>query len=227
MHPRAAPGGDRGRGRGRALGLALGRGRGRGSSEYGGGSERGGGSGGSEYGYGRGLSDRGAGPGRGRGYRGGAQGGSDRGWPLRGRGIRDRGRGVAVDAGSSITNAFADEVAGDVGEAGHHPLVTLSSGRTGQLPAGHIEAIGDKRRKYGDNGRVIRLRSNHVEFRLDQKMLYQYDGMYLSYSWDKKLKNAFDTITIQLVSTGSYSTSWSTARRLMVVFYSYFSKWSS
>jgi hypothetical protein len=84
------------------------------------------------------------------------------------------------------------EAGGDAVEAGSYPLLslpTLSSSRTGPLPAEHIEATGVKRRKYGDAGRVIKLRSNHVEVKLDQGTLY-YDGMYLSYSWeDKWLKN--------------------------------------
>jgi hypothetical protein len=54
----------------------------------------------------------------------------------------------------------------------------------------YIEATGVKRRKYGNAGRVIKLRSNHVEVKLDQKTIFHYDGMYLSYSWeDKWLKN--------------------------------------
>ena len=185
MSLRAAPlDDDRGRGRGRDCS--------RGGSEYGGGSERGGGPGGSDYGYGRGRGNRGAGRGRGRGYRGGPRGGADRGLP-RGRGNRSRGRGVEAPAVVE-TGAAAIEVGGAVVEASGTaveagPLLsrpTLSSGRTGPLPAEHIEATGVKRRKYGNAGRLIKLCSNHVEVKLDQGTLYHYDGMYLSYSWEDK-----------------------------------------
>ena len=102
---------------------------------------------------------------------------------------------AAAEAGSAIVEApAAVEVGaatvgagGDVVEAGSDPLLslpTLSSGRTGPLPAEHIKATGVKRRKYGNAGRVIKLRSNHVEVKLDQRTLYQYDGMYLSYPWE-------------------------------------------
>jgi hypothetical protein len=153
----------------------------------------------------RGRGNRGASRGRGRGDRGALRDGADRGG-LRGRGSRSRGRGVVVGAGPAIVEAGgaifeADpaaveaptvvEAGGDVVEAGSYPLLTqafptLSSGRTGLLPAEHIEAIGVKRRKYGNAGRVIKLRSNHVEVKLDQGMLYHYDGMYLLYSWEDK-----------------------------------------
>jgi hypothetical protein len=192
MFPRASPGGDRGRGRGRGRGLGrgrgrggseYGRGRGRGGSEYGGGSERGGGS---EYGYGRGRAGSpGAGRGLARGYRGVPYGGADRGAP-RGRGSLGRGRGVLVEASSPTIEAPAVEVGGDVVEASLLALPTLSSGRTGPLPAEHVEATGVKRPKPGNRGKVIRVRSNHVEVKLDLKMLYQYDGMYLSYAWEDK-----------------------------------------
>ena len=179
MYLRAAPGGDRGRGRGLGRGL----GRGRGGSEYGGGSERGGGPGSSDYGRGRGNLE--AGRGLGRGYHGAPSGGADRGGP-RGRGIRGRGRGVVVETSSSpITVSPAVEVGGDLVEAGSS-LPTYSNGRTDLLPAEHVEATGVKRRKFGNAGRVIRLRSNHIEVKLDQKMLYQYDGMYLLYSREDK-----------------------------------------
>jgi hypothetical protein len=202
MLPRAAPGGDRGRGRslgrgrghgGREYGgrggrgsseYGGGRGRGRGGSEYGGGDERGGCPSGSEYGNGRGRGSPGAGRGRARSYRGVPRGGADRGAP-RGRGNRGGERGVVVEASSPIIEAPA----GDVAEAGSYPLFTLptlSSGRTGPLPAEHVKATGVKRQDPGTAGRVIKLRSNHVEVKLDLKMLCQYDGMYLSYSWEDK-----------------------------------------
>jgi len=101
--------------------------------------------------------------------------------------------GAVVEAGPatlevpSVVEAGAAnvEAVGDVVEAGSYPLLTLptlSSGRTGPLPAEHIKAIGVKRRKYGNKGKVIKLRSNHVEVKLSQGSLYHYDGMYLSYS---------------------------------------------
>jgi hypothetical protein len=65
-------------------------------------------------------------------------------------------------------------------------LPTLSSGRTGPLPAEHTMATGVRRRKYGNAGRIIKLRSNHVEVKLDQKTWYHYDGMCLSYSWEDR-----------------------------------------
>jgi hypothetical protein len=74
-------------------------------------------------------------------------------------------------------------------QAGTYPLLalpTLSSGRTGPLLAEHIEATGVKRRKYVNTGRVIKLRSNHVEVKLDQGNLYHYGGMYPSYFWEDK-----------------------------------------
>lgn len=186
MLPRAAPpGSDFGRGRGRGRG---GRGRGRGGSEYGGGSERGGGPGGSEY-RGRG---RGRGFSRGRGDRGGPRGGSDRGGS-RGRGNRSRGDSFIVETGAAtVETAGAAVGAGDTAiEAGGHHLPmfpTLSAGRTAPLPAEHIQATGEKRKQYGNAGRVIKLRSNHVEVKLDQGTLYQYDGKYLSYfSVDRQL----------------------------------------
>jgi hypothetical protein len=184
MSFRAAPSdGDRGRGRGR----------GRGGSVYGGGSERGG-PGDSDYGFGRGRGNRGAGRGSGRGYRGGPRGGADRGWH-RGRGSHSlghsRGRGVVVAAGAATVEAGGAVVGagGDVGEAGSDPLLsfpTLSPGRTGPLPAEHTKATGVKRRKYGNDGELIKLCSNHLKVELDQGTLYQYDGMYLSYSWEDK-----------------------------------------
>jgi hypothetical protein len=169
MLPRAAPpDGDRGL----SLSRGRGRGRGRGGSEYGGGtSERSGGPSGSLYGHVRYRGIRGAG----RGHRGG----SDSGGP-RGRSNRGRGSGVAVEA-----SAAAVEPGVDVVEAGGYPplaLPTLSMGRTGPLPAEHVEATGLKRRKFGNAGRVVKLRSNHVEVKLDQGYLYHYDGMYLSHS---------------------------------------------
>ena len=162
----------------------------------------------------RGRGSRGAGRSRGRGDRGGPRDGADRGG-LRGRvsRSRSRGRGVVVEAGGAIAEAgFAIveapavveagaataepspavvEAGGDVVEAGSYPLSTqalptLSIGRTGPLPAAHIEATGVRRRKYGNAGRLIKLRSNHVEVKLDQGMLFQYDGMYQSYSWKDK-----------------------------------------
>jgi hypothetical protein len=201
----APPDGNRGRGRGR----------GRGGSEYGGGSERGG-PGGSDYSYGRGRVNRGTGHDRGRGYRGGPRGGADRGWPRgrvnrsRGRGVAiEAGATTAeapavVEAGAATVEAPAAveagaatveaggavvEAGGDVVEAGSYPLLslpTLSSGRTGPLPAEQTRAIGVRRRKYGNAGRFIKLCSNHVEVKLDQGTLYHYDGMYLSYSWEDK-----------------------------------------
>ncbi|KAI0267569.1 Piwi domain-containing protein [Russula aff. rugulosa BPL654] len=218
MLPRVAPDGGRGRGRGRGTyggrgrggsaygggsergggseyGFGRGRGRGRGGSEYGGGSERGGGP--SDYGYGLGRGNPGAGRGRARGYRAAPHGGVDHGG-FRGRGHPSRGRGVVVEASSPAVG-----VGGDIVEAGSNPtftLPTLSSGRTGPLPAEHVEATGVRRREYGAAGRVIKLRSNHVEVKLDQKTWYHYDGMHLSYSWeDKLLKTVFDTVTIQSV----------------------------
>lgn len=185
---------------------SRGRGRGRGGSEYGGGSERGG-PGGSDYSYGRGRGNRGAGHGRGRGYRGGSRGGADRGWQ-RGRGSRSRGRGVVVEDGAATAEAPPSSAVdtgpvnvepeaggavigtgGDVVEAGSYPLLThptLSSGPTGPLPAEHVEATGVRRRKYGNAGRHCKLVSNHLKVILNQKTLYQYDGMYLSYSWEDK-----------------------------------------
>ena len=176
--------------------LGRARGRARGGSEYGGGSERSSVPGGSDYGSGLGRGNRGADRGRGRGYRGAPHGGVERGWPC-GRGNRGRGRGVAgeassvieapaVEAGGAIVEAGAiADAGGDVAEAGSYPLLalpTLSSVRTGPLPAEHVEATGVKRRKYGNAGRVVKLRSNHVEVKFDQRTLYHYDGMYLSYS---------------------------------------------
>ena len=184
MFLRATPTGDRDRGRG------LGRGRGHGGSGHGGGSERGGSPRSSDYGYGRGLGSRGPGRGHGRGYRGASQVSADHGGP-RGRlgGNRGRGRGVVFEAASPITEAPAVEAGDDVVEEGSYPLFTLptpSSSRTGPLPAQHVEATGVKRRKYGNDGKVIKLRSNHVEVKLDPKMMYHYDGMYLSYSLEDK-----------------------------------------
>jgi len=212
MPPRAVPsdgggGGGRGRGGGRSRG--RGRGRGYGGSEYGGGSERGGGPGGSDYGSGRGHGNRGAGRGRWRGDLGGPRGGVDRG-ASRGRRNRSRGRGVIAEAGPTHVQAVSGIVdapavvgasavveaggavieAGDdmIVEAGGHALLTLptlSSGRTGPLPAGPTEATGVKRRGFGNAGRTIKLRSNHVEVKLDQVALFHYDGVYLSYSWER------------------------------------------
>jgi hypothetical protein len=114
---------------------------------------------------------------------------------------RDRGRGVVVEVRSPVIDLEAAgvvepkagtatvDVGRDVVEGGSNPLLTLSalsSRRTGPLPAEHIEATGVKRRKYGNAGRIVKLRSNHVEVKLDQKMLYHYDGMYVLYSWEDK-----------------------------------------
>ena len=186
MPPRAAPS-DGGPGRGGRGGRGGERGRGRGGGERGrgrGGGERGGGRGGSERGRGRGGSDRGNGRGRGNGFGrgrgdgGGPRGGADRGGPRGGGGRgRGRGRGAYVEPGGAIVGA------------GGHPLPvmpTLSSGRTGPLPVDHIQAIGVKRRQYGNAGELIKLRSNHVEVKLDQGTVYHYDGMYLLYSCDDK-----------------------------------------
>jgi hypothetical protein len=178
----SAYGGGSERGGGSEYGFGRGRGRGRGSSEYGGGSERGGGP--SDYGYGLGRGNPGAGRGRARGYRAAPHGGIDHGG-FRGRGHPSRGRGVVVEASSPAVG-----VGGDIVEAGSNPtftLPTLSSGRTGPLPAEHVEATGVRRREYGAAGRVIKLRSNHVEVKLDQKTWYHYDGMHLSYSWGRQV----------------------------------------
>lgn len=164
-HRAAPPGGDFGRGRGRR------------GSEYGGGSERGGGPGGSDHGYGRGGN---------RGFRvGGPRGGSDR-ERSRGRGNRGRGHSLVAETGAAtVETAGATVGAGDTTiEAGGHDLPifpTLSAGRTGQLPAEHVQSTGEKRKQYGNAGRAIKLRSNHVEVKLDQGTLYHYDGKYLSY----------------------------------------------
>lgn len=149
------------------------------------GGERGGGRGGTDRGNGRGRggTDRGdgrgrgnRGRGRGRGDRGGPRGGADRGGP-RGGGGRGRGRGAIIDAGGAVV-----EAGGAIVETSGYPLPvnpTLFSGRTGPLPAEHIQAIGVKRRQYGNAGKVIKLRSNHVEVQLNQGTVYHYDGMYL------------------------------------------------
>lgn len=186
MPPRAAPS-DGGPGRGGRGGRGGERGRGRGSGERGrgrGGGERGGGRGGSERGGGRGGSDRGNGRGRGNGFGrgrgdgGGPRGGGDRGGPRGGGGRgRGRGRGAFVEPGGAAV------------AAGGHPLPvmpTLSSGRTGPLPVDHIQAIGVKRQQYGNAGELIKLRSNHVEVKLDQGTIYHYDGKYLLYSCEDK-----------------------------------------
>jgi hypothetical protein len=168
----------------------FGRGCGRGASEFGG-SERVVGLGGSEYEYSCGHGNRGASPsrGRGRGYRGISPGGADPGG-FRGRGNRSRGRGVVVEAPAVVGAGSAPaDVAVDVVEAGSYPLLTpptLSSGRTGPLPAQHTMATGVKRRKYRNAGRIIKSRSNHVVVELDQKTWYHYDGLYLSYSREDK-----------------------------------------
>ena len=166
FHRAAPPGGYFGRGRGRSI------------SEYGGRSERGGGPGGSDYNYGRNRGNRGFGV-------GGPRGGSDRG-RSRGRGNRGRGHSFVAETDAATVETDGAAVgAGDTTiEAGSHHLPifpTLSAGQTGALPAEHIQATGEKRKQYGNAGRVIKLRSNHVEVKLDQGTIYQYDGKYLSY----------------------------------------------
>ena len=158
----------------------AGRGRGRGGGR---GSERGGRGRGGERG-GSGGSDRGDSRGRGnwggRG-RGGPRGGADRGG-FRGGGGRGRGRG----AGGAV-------------EAGGLPLPDipqLSAGRTGPLPADHIQAIGVKRQQYGNAGRFIKLRSNHIEVELKPGMVYHYDGMYVVLLRGQVTHESFDTVTI-------------------------------
>ena len=172
MPPRAFPfdagrGGDRGRGGER--------GRGRGGDRGGGrGSERGGGRGGSDRGDSRGRGNLG---GRGRGGPGGWGPGGDRGGFRGGGGRgRGRGRGAVVEAGGPIG-------------AGGQPLPIipqLSAGQTGPLPADHVQAIGVKRQQYGNAGRLIKLRSNHIEIKLNPGTVHHYDGMYLSYSCENR-----------------------------------------
>jgi hypothetical protein len=80
-----------------------------------------------------------------------------------------------VEADPSVIEAGAAAV-----EAGSHPLIlsTLSSGRTGPVPAEHIAATGVKRRQYGNARRSIRLRC-HIEVELDQRTLCHYDDVVL------------------------------------------------
>jgi eukaryotic translation initiation factor 2C len=72
----------------------------------------------------------------------------------------------------------------------------LSAGRTGPLPAEHVQAIGVKRRGYGNAGKLVRLRSNHIEVNLKQGTVYHYDGKYLLYSCEEVTYESFDSVTI-------------------------------
>ena len=163
----------------------------RGGGRGGRGGERGGGRGGrgrgSERG-GRGGDDRSDGRGRGNWggrSRGGPRGGADRGG-FRGGGGGGRGRGADVEASGAI-------------EAGGLPLPNipqLSAGRTGPLPADHIQAIGVKRRQYGNAGRWVKLRSNHIEIKLKPGTVHHYDGMYLLSNLRGQVAHeSFDTVT--------------------------------
>ncbi|KAH9992239.1 Piwi domain-containing protein [Russula compacta] len=134
----------------RAISPDGGRGRGRGGRGGGRGGERGGGRGGFRGGF-RGDGDRGYG--RGRGDRGFGRGRGDRG-AAPGGGDRGRGRGAAF------------------GRGGAPP-----PGSPPPLPAAHVTAIGVRRPAYGTAGQAVSLISNHVEVKLDQGFIYQYDGI--------------------------------------------------
>jgi hypothetical protein len=46
--------------------------------------------------------------------------------------------------------------------------------------------LGVKRPGYGNRGMRVPLESNHVEVKLDGRMIYHYDGKYLSFSFGDK-----------------------------------------
>lgn len=138
-----------------------GRGRGRGR-----GGDRGGGRGGGGD-RGRGGFDRGGG--RGGGDRG--RGGFDRGG---GRGGFDHGRGRGGPGGPPRGGPGAFR-------GGGPPAVARTL-----APAPHVRAVGVKRPGHGTAGRMVEIFTNHFAAKLDQGIIYHYDGMRLS-SYSEKM----------------------------------------